>query len=92
MQGVSIPGPHFASARSIKVQPPKIRAVKVAPVSNGLHVTHLMSGPHPNKEFVFASPAKMVSHLKRIQDTEWLHPMNDPAKKTTSVLDLGMPA
>jgi hypothetical protein len=63
--------------------------VHIEPVKNGLTVTHSMSGPHPAKQFVFGSPAKMLTHLKRIQNTAWLHPMQDPAKRVVSSQDLG---
>ena len=72
-----------------KFGPPKIAAVHIRPVSNGLRVTHVMSGPHPNRQFVFQSPAKMVSHLKRISDTAWLRPNADEAPRMARTLDLG---
>ena len=69
---------------------PKIRAVSIKPIGGGFHVQHHMSGVRtPTKSFVFANPKKMVQHLKRIQDTEWMKPMQDPAGRIVHVLDLG---
>ena len=77
--------PRLAVAKA----PPKIRQIKIRPLSNGaLRVTHQMTGAKP-KQFVFQSPAKMKTHLARIEDTEWLHPSKDPAAGMVRVLDLG---
>lgn len=81
--------PKLAVAKAPKLTAPKIRQIKINPLSNGaLRVTHQMAGSKP-KQFVFQSPAKMKTHLARIEDTEWLHPSKDPAPGTVRVLDLG---
>ena len=68
---------------------PKLTAVHIKPAINGFHVTHQFQHPHPPKQFVFQNPAKMLTHLRRIENTQWLHPTQDPARRTVSVLDLG---
>lgn len=68
---------------------PKIAAVHIQPAKNGFHVQHQMSAPHAPKQFVFNSPAKMLSHLKRIESTQWLHPQQDPAARVIRTQDLG---
>jgi len=70
---------------------PKIRQIHIKPVSNGLTIKHVMSAGKP-KQFFFQNPKLMSQHLKRVQSNEWLHPMQDPAKRITSELDLGNPA
>jgi hypothetical protein len=69
---------------------PKIAAVHIQPAKNGFKVTHEMTPePHAPKQFVFNSPAKMLTHLKRIESTAWLHPMQNPAKRIVATQDLG---
>lgn len=68
--------------------PPKIRAIRITPVSNGLKVSHAMHNA-PAKQFVFADPMKMAQHLRRIQNHEWMRPGQNPAPRATHVLDLG---
>jgi hypothetical protein len=77
--------PTIAKASST---PPKIKAVHIRPLSNGVHVTHKMAAGG-DKQFVFQNPAKMVQHLKRIQNTAWLRPMQDQAPRMAQVLDIG---
>ena len=68
---------------------PKIRAIHIRPSDNGgFQVKHIMSAGHP-KQFVFASPAKMLSHLNRIEHNQWLHPMQDTAPALAHALDIG---
>jgi hypothetical protein len=68
---------------------PKIRQVKITPVGGGFHVQHAMSGNTPDRSFVFANPAKMVTHLRRIENTEWMKPMQDPAGRIVHDLNIG---
>lgn len=73
-----------------KATAPKIAAVHIHPVSNGFKVTHQFQAPHKPKQFVFQNPAKMVQHLRRIENTAWLHPNTArDAKREVEVLDLG---
>lgn len=81
--------PKLAVAKAPKLATPKIRQIKINPLGNGaLRVRHQMSAGKP-KEFVFQSPAKMKTHLARIEDTQWLHPSKDPGPGIARVLDLG---
>lgn len=68
---------------------PKIAAIKIKPVGGGFHVSHAMRSGK-SKDFVFQSPAKMVTHLKRLEQTAWLRPMNDIAPRTAAITDIGM--
>lgn len=88
----AMPQPHFgAAAKPPSVKAPKIAAVKIRPLNaGGLEVTHSFPAPHPAKQFVFASPTKMVQHLRRIEDTAWLHPNTaKDARRTVQVLNAG---
>jgi hypothetical protein len=86
----------LASVRASKppkpVGAPKIRQVHLIPADNGAMraVHHLSTGK--TKSFVFQNPKLMVQHLKRIEANEWLKPMQDPARRITSTLDIGAPA
>lgn len=54
--------------------PPKIASVHLAKVGNGYKVQHNMtSGPKP-KPFVFQNPALALTHLRKIQSSEWREP------------------
>jgi hypothetical protein len=44
-------------------------------------------GPRP-RPFVFSDPAKMTSHLKRIQSSEWRQPDRNEANAITHTLDI----
>ena len=69
---------------------PKIAQVKIRNLGGGqTHVTHTMSSG-PSKEFVFQDPNKMVTHLRRLERTEWLHPMKDTAPREAQIDNLGM--
>jgi len=83
------PAPKFHAPKPFKLpSPPKIRAIHIRPLTNGLKVTHHMSGG-TSKVFTFTAPNKMLSHLRRIQNTEWLKPMHDPAPQMVHALNLG---
>ena len=83
---VHLPAIHTYKAATSPV--PKIRAIHIRPVSNGLRVTHRMSNGG-SQQFVFANPAKALTHLRRIQADAWLHPMQNPAPRTTHILGIG---
>lgn len=89
---MAMPQPHFgAAAKPPSVKAPKIASVKIRPLNaGGLEVTHSFPKPHPAKQFVFNSPAKMVQHLRRIEATAWLHPNTArDARRTVEILDAG---
>ena len=67
---------------------PKIRAIKIAPVTGGFHVQHAMSHGG-TQHFVFSNPAKMVTHLRRIQKNGWMKPGQDPAGAIVHDLNIG---
>lgn len=80
-------GIHIGTPKPIST-PPKIQAIRITPVSNGLKVSHVMHNA-PAKHFVFADPMKMAQHLRRIENHEWMRPGQNPAGRVTHVLDLG---
>jgi hypothetical protein len=54
---------------------PKLAGISAKALSGtGWKVQHTMTTPPHPKPFVFQNPAKMVSHLKRIQANEWRQP------------------
>jgi hypothetical protein len=68
--------PKMQMPKPIKVTAPKIASVHVSKpnTGGGFIVQHNMThGPKP-KPFVFQDPAKMASHLKRIQTSAWRMP------------------
>lgn len=74
--------------KPVKVPVPKIASVHVAKVGGGFKVQHNMThGPQP-KPFVFSDPNKMLSHLKRIQASQWREPGRNEAAGIDKVLDL----
>ena len=67
---------------------PKIASVHVTPISGGMKVQHNMThGPKP-VPFVFADPAKVMSHLKRIQTSAWRQPDRNYAGAVNKTLNL----
>lgn len=69
--------------------PPKIAAVTVKKMGSGFAVQHHMtSGPRP-VPFVFSDPAKMLTHLRRIEKAQWREPDKPIAGAITHDLDLG---
>jgi hypothetical protein len=75
--------------KPIKVSAPKIASVHIAKLSNGFAVQHHMtSGPKP-VPFVFADPKKALTHLRRIQNSQWRMPDKNEAGAITHDLDLG---
>jgi hypothetical protein len=98
--------PHIAQVKALPTKPfrvsgapaaPKIAKVSIRPLNlGGFAATHhfgnpaALAKPKPAKTFVFSSPAKMAAHLKRIEDTAWLHPNPaHDARRMVQVLDLG---
>jgi hypothetical protein len=69
---------------------PKLVGIHIRPISNGTAVTHLFHNAKP-KEFTFQSPAKMVTHLKRLEQTAWLRPMAgaQQADRAAKIEDIG---
>jgi hypothetical protein len=69
---------------------PKIAQVKIRNLGgNNFHVIHKMS-TGPDKQFVFQDPNKMVTHLRRLERTAWLHPTKDTAPREAQIDNLGM--
>jgi hypothetical protein len=67
---------------------PKLIHVDINKVGNGFNVKHSFHA-HPPKQFVFHKASKMLAHIKRIQNSDWLHPNVDrDAKRITGVLNL----
>jgi hypothetical protein len=90
--GLQLTGPRLTLGSTTKpVAAPKIKQIRIKPIANGLTVKHVMANAKP-KSFFFQNPALMSQHLKRIEKNEWLHPEQNPARRITSVLDLGEPA
>jgi hypothetical protein len=68
--------------------PPKIASVHIAKVGNGFKVQHNMTGgPHP-KPFVFQNPNLAMTHLKKIQGSEWREPDRSEGSAVTKSLNL----
>lgn len=83
--------PKMTSVKASVPKVPKIVKVHIQPLTSGYKVTHIMH-PKPDKQFVFHSPAKMVMHLKRLENNAWLKPGSNIAPRLTSVENLGMEA
>lgn len=67
------------NVKPIKIPKPKIASIHIAKLPGGFKLQHAMThGPQP-VPFVFTDPKKMMSHLKRIQASEWREPERDPA-------------
>ena len=79
-----------APPKPVRIPKPKITAIKVRKVSDGSFIVHHQMSNGKQKEFTFQSPAKMVTHLKRLEQTAWLRPMNDIAPRTAAITDIGM--
>ena len=72
-----------------KVAAPKLAAVHVSKIGGGYKVQHIPThGPKP-VPFVFSDPNRMLSHLNRIQRSQWREPERDEANKITPVLGIG---
>lgn len=52
-------------------------------------MTHNFTAPKQPKQFAFDAPAKVTQHLRRIENTAWLHPAAKPANRTVEVLNEG---
>jgi hypothetical protein len=84
MQLHAIPMP-----KPIRIATPKIAAVKVSRIpTGGLKVQHVMHQA-PTKTFVFQNPQKALTHLNRIQSSEWREPDRNEAPAITRDLNLG---
>ena len=93
--GLKLAAPKLTLGQSVNTpKSPKMTGMHISQVKAGgpIKVKHLMSGGAKAVTFNFQNPALMNAHLKRIEKNEWLHPQQDPARKITSVLDLGHPA
>ncbi len=74
--------------KPIKVAAPKIASLHVKKIGNGFTVQHNMThGPRP-VPFVFSDPRKMLTHLRRIQASQWREPERNEAAKIAKTLDL----
>ena len=81
--GGAIPMP-----RMVKAPTPKIAHVSVAKVNGGFTVQHHMThGPKP-VPFVFSDPRKMLTHIKRIQASQWREPERNEAPKVDRTLNI----
>lgn len=74
--------------KPIKVSAPKIASLHVTPMNGGIKVQHNMThGPKP-VPFVFSDPARMMTHLRRIQDNQWRMPDRNEGSAVSKALDL----
>jgi hypothetical protein len=74
--------------KPIKLGKPKIASVHIQRIGGGFKVQHNMThGPRP-VPFVFSDPGKMVSHLKRIQSSQWRQPDRNEAHQIVKTLDI----
>jgi hypothetical protein len=79
----------IALPKPIKVSAPKIASVHIAKQGGQFQVHHVMTQAPHFKKFTFADPAKMMSHLKRIQSSQWREPDRNEGPAIAKTLDLG---
>ena len=90
LAGMSVPSvPAVPKIKPVKLPAPKIAAVSVKKLPGAFAVQHHMTHGSQPQPFVFTDPSKIISHLARIQRSEWREPGKDPAGAITRDLNLG---